>query len=98
MVRFKISIHAQRGGVRRDLAQQAALHEKPKIVVHGRQRDRWDSPADAFINLFGRVMSVRGNDCLVYDLPLVCGSEAASPGKFPELLVGKLHHACAIGG
>ena len=36
VMRFEVSIHTQCGGVRRDLAQKAALNEKTQVVVHSR--------------------------------------------------------------
>jgi hypothetical protein len=88
---FQVSIHTQCGGVRRDLSQEAALNEETEIVVYGRQRYRWNSFADRFIDLLGRVMSVGGDHGLIHNLPLVRDSETALPRKIAELLMGELH-------
>lgn len=91
VMRFEISIHTQGGRMRRDLAQEASLHEETEIVVNGSQRNRRDSLLHSRIDLLWRVMPVRRDDRLVHYLALVRRGEAGLPGKIAELLVGKPH-------
>ena len=91
MMSFQISIHAQRGRVRRDLAQKAALDEKTKIVVNRSQRNGRNSLLDRCVNMFRRMVPVRSDDRFVNNLTLVRGGKAALPGEFTKLLVGEPH-------
>ena len=90
-MRFEIAIHPQSGRMRRDLTQEASLHEKTEIVVNGSQRNRRDSLLHGRIDLLGRVMPVRRDNRLVHYLALVRRGEAALPGKISELLMIKPH-------
>src|SRR5208282_2876659 len=91
MMRLEIAIHAQRGCMRTHLSQQPALDEKPQIVVHRSQRNRWNTAPDRGINVFWRIVSVRSNDGLIHHLTLVRDRQTMLRGQLTELFMGETH-------
>ena len=92
MVRFEIAVHAQRGSMRSNLSQQSALDEKPQIVVHGGERNRWNATPDRSINVFRGIVSVGSNDSLINYLPLVRDCQTMLRRQLTKLLVGETHN------
>src|SRR5580658_10052517 len=91
VMRFEIAIHAQRGRMRSDLSQHPTLDEKPEIVVDRGQRNRWNAAPDRGVNIFGRIVSVGGDNRLIYYLTLVRDRQAALRGQLTKLLMGEAH-------
>jgi hypothetical protein len=98
MVRFKIAFHQQRGSAWAYFPQQAVLHEQPQVVVHSSQRDRWSSPPNGYINSFRRIVSWRGHNGLINDLPLMRGRKATLPSQIPKLFVSCGHKRSNVVG
>jgi hypothetical protein len=71
MMRFEIAIHPQGGSMGRNLPQQSGLDEKPQIVVNRGERNRRNAPPHRSVDVFRRIMSMRGDDCLIDHLSLV---------------------------
>jgi len=91
MMRFEIAVHAQRGRMRSDLAQQPALDEKPQIVVDRGERNRWNATPDRGVNVFWRMVSVGSDDGLVDHLTLVRDRQTVLRGQLTELSMGESH-------
>lgn len=92
MMRFEIAIHAQRGGMRRDLSQQPTLDKKPEIVVDRGERNGWNAAPDRSVNIFRGVVTAGGNDSLIDYLTLVRNCQTVLVSQFPELHVGEAHN------
>ena len=71
VMRFEIAVHAQRGRMRTDFAQQSTLDEKPQIVVDRGQRNGRNATPDRGVNAFRRMVPVGSDDGLIDHLPLV---------------------------
>src|ERR1700739_2061716 len=91
MMRLEIAVHQQGGSVRRDLAQEAALHEETEVVVNGGERNGRDATPDRGVNIFRGIVSVRSDDGLIDDLTLVRDRQTVLAGELTELLMGKAH-------
>jgi hypothetical protein len=78
--------------MRSNLSQQPALDEKPQIVVHRSQRNRWDATSDRGVNIFWGIVTVRSNDGLIDHLPLVRDRQTVLHGKLTELYMGETHN------
>ena len=91
VMRFQVTVHTQRGRMRSDLPQQAALDEKPQIIVDRCERNRWNATPDGGVNVFRRIMSGRSDDGLVDHLSLVRDRQTVLRGQFTELFVGGAH-------
>src|SRR6201988_1593056 len=91
MMRIEIAIHAQRGGMGRDFAQQSMFNEKTKVVVDRGQRDMWNPLAHGGVNLLRGTVAIRGHNRLVDDVPLVGCGQAALPSQVPELGMREAH-------
>ena len=91
MMRFEIAVHAQRGRMRSDLAQQPALDEKPQIVVDRGERNGWNATPDRGVNVFWGIVSVGSDDGLVDHLTLVRDRQTVLRGQLTELFMGEAH-------
>ena len=91
MMRLEIAVHAQRGGMGRDLTQQAMPDEETKIVVNRGQGNMRNALAHGGVDLLGRTVTMRGDNSFIDHLALMRGGQAVLPGQFSELRVGKTH-------
>jgi len=92
VVRFEIAVHAQRGSMRGDFAQQSTVDEKPQIVVDGSERNGWNTPPDRGVNVFWRIVPVGSDDCFIDHLALVSNRQAVLRGQFTELSMAEAHN------
>ena len=90
-MRFEIAVHAQRGGMRSDLAQQATLDEKPEIVVDRGERNGWNAAPNRGVDIFRGMVPVRGDDGLIDHLTLVRDRQTVLRGQFTKLFMGEAH-------
>ena len=84
---FEIAFYQQGRSMRAHFPQKSVLHEQPQVIVDGSQRDGRNAPPDIGVDLLGRIVSGRGDDGLIDDLPLVRSRKAMLPSQVPKLFV-----------
>ena len=92
VMRFEIAVHAQCGRMRSDLSQQPTLNEKPKIVVNGGERNRWNAAPDCSVNIFRGMVPVGRDDGLIDHLTLVRDRQTVLRGQLTEPFMSKAHN------
>src|SRR5579862_7126597 len=75
----------------RHLSQQPTFDEQAQIVVDGGERNGWNTSPHRIINVFRRMVAVRGGHGLVDHLPLMCDRQPMLGSQFTELFMGGAH-------
>ena len=78
-MRFEIAVHAQRGCMRSDLAQQPTLDEKSQVVVDRGERNECNATPDRGVNGFWRMVSGGSDDGLIEPLDQQRESSVTEP-------------------
>src|SRR5262249_48210843 len=91
-MRFEIAVDAQRRRARTDLSQQSAFDEKPQIVVDRGKRNGRNATPDRSVNVFWRIVAVRGDDGLIDHLALVRDRQTVLVGQLAELFMRETHN------